>query len=281
MIRYLSILIFNLIFCLGIESITLPHHALEIASANSGIGHSKNIGINFAAINNLNNSFSASSIIWYQGVKGSNLDYKWGKEVHHYINLYNLSANDIDLRDDVPNDDPIDLFDIHHISLGYGFGKKLSNKLNIGIKNTLIYNQLYTDEAFGYNLDLGISYSYNPLLSFGIIINQLGFEKTEDASLQYPLLAGIGTTLHLNSLKTQINTDFIYDDSIEEELIFKLGTITKTPYLSIITGYHFSDSKNEFSCGFSFKYRKIQFDYGISFHSALGNPAILSLKYHI
>ena len=43
MIRYLSILIFNLIFCLGIESITLPHHALEIASANSGIGHSENI----------------------------------------------------------------------------------------------------------------------------------------------------------------------------------------------------------------------------------------------
>ena len=54
MIRLLHIIIINFIFCLGIESISLPNNALEIAGANSGIGNSQNIGLNFS---NLNNDF--------------------------------------------------------------------------------------------------------------------------------------------------------------------------------------------------------------------------------
>ena len=82
-------------------------------------------------------------------------------------------------------------------------------------------------------------------------------------------------------MKTKLNTDLIYDEGLSKETILRISSVTEFPYISFITGYNHSDLKKEFSCGISFQYRKIEFDYGISFHSALGNPIILSLKYHI
>ena len=281
MIRYIYILIFNLIFCLGMESTYLPNNAFQLATSNSGIANSKNIEINSASINNIKNSFSFSSITWYQGIKGGDISYKWGVKNHHHLNLYTLSANDIGLWYNIPNDDPVDLFDSHHMSASYTFGKKIANKINIGLSNSIIYNQLYIDESYGYNLDFGISYLYNKNLSIGFSINNLGFEKTKNSQIKYPILAGIGASININSLKTRLNTDLIYDERLSDNMVVKVSSITKLPYLSLIAGYNYSNQKKEISCGISFKYRKVEFNYGVSFHSALGNPTILSLKYHI
>ena len=281
MIRLLYILIFNLIFCLGMESVYLPNNAFQLASSNSGIANSKNIGINPSSINNIKNSFSFSSITWYQGIKGGDISYKWGNKNHHQLNLYTLSANDIGLWYDIPNDNPVDLFDVHHISAGYSFGKSFSDKFNIGVNNSIIYNQLYIDESYGYNLNVGFSYLYNNSLSIGFSINNFGFEKINDSYNQYPILAGIGTSVSIAPLKTTINTDLIYDERLSDSKVIKISSVTKLPYISFITGYNYSSQKQEFSCGISFRYRKIEFDYGVAFHSALGNPTIFSLKYHI
>ena len=278
--KYFFIILINTIFCLGVESIALPQNALEIASANSGIANSKNIGFNFSNINNLKNGFNLSSISWYQDVKGGNIEYKWGKKNHHYLSLYNLSADDIDLRYLTPSDEPIDVFDIHHISMAYGFGKSFNN-YQIGTKASINYNQLYTDESLGYNIDLGMSYKYNDFISLGAAINQLGAEKIEGSFIDYPLQAGLGLTLNLDRLHSQVHSDIIYNDSLSDEITYRLSSTTKISSLNLITGYNYSKSKSEFSCGLSFNYRNFQFNYGIAFHKALGTPVIFSLKYHI
>jgi len=280
MVRYIFIIFINAIFCLGVESISLPQNALEIASANSGIANSKNIGFNFSNINNLKNGFNLSSISWYQDVKGGNIEYKWGKTNHHYLSLYNLSADDIDLRYLTPSDEPIDVFDIHHISMAYGFGKSFNN-YHIGTKASINYNQLYTDESLGYNIDLGMSYKYNDFVSLGAAINQLGAEKIEGSFIDYPLQAGLGLALNLDRLHSQVHSDIIYNDSLSDEITYRLSSTTKISSLNLITGYNYSKSKSEFSCGLSFNYRNFQFNYGIAFHKALGTPVIFSLKYHI
>ena len=278
--KYFFIILINTIFCLGVESIALPQNALEIASANSGIANSKNIGFNFSNINNLKNGFNLSSISWYQDVKGGNIEYKWGKKNHHYLSLYNLSADDIDLRYLTPSDEPIDVFDIHHISMAYGFGKSFNN-YQIGTKASINYNQLYTDESLGYNIDLGISYKYNDFIFLGIAINQLGAEKIEGSFINYPLQAGLGLSLNLDKLHSQFHSDIIYNDSLSDEITYRLSSTTKISSLNLITGYNYSKSKSEFSCGLSFNYRNYQFNYGIAFHQSLGTPVIFSLKYHI
>ena len=88
------LIICSFIFSFGVQSFSLPHNALELSNANSVIANYKNININISSINNIKNSISFSSLTWYQGVKGSNIGYKWGNKNHHYINIYNLSAND-------------------------------------------------------------------------------------------------------------------------------------------------------------------------------------------
>ena len=275
------LIIFSFIFSFGVQSFSLPHNALEISNANSGIGNSDNININASGINNIKNNISFSSIAWYQGVKGSNIDFKWGKENHHYINLYNLSANNIELRDLVPNDNPIGLFDIHHLSLSYGFGTNILDKINIGAKANFSYNQLYVDESYGYHMNFGISYLHNQFLSFGLTAQQLGIEKYNNTSYNYPLLLGTGASINFSKLNTQINTDIIFQEELDSPLSLNLSSISTFNSFSIITGYHFNEDKQEFSCGFSFKYRKIEFDYGIGFHNNLDSPIIFSFKYYI
>ena len=275
------LVIFSFIFSFGVQSFSLPHNALELSNSNSGVANSNNININAAGINHIKNSISFTSLSWYQGVKGSNIDYKWSNKNHHYINIFNLKASDIELRDIVPNDNPIGLFDIHHISLSYGFGASINNKIQIGAKANFSYNQLYIDESYGYHMNFGISYLYNRFLSFGLTAQQIGFNQHNNSNHAYPILLGGGASFNIPKLNTQINTDIIFQEELESPVSLKINSVSKFSAFSIIAGYHFNENKKEFSCGFSFKYRKLQFDYGIGFHNSLGSPSIFSFKYHI
>jgi len=280
-VKYHLLFLLSYIFSFGIQSFQLPHNAYELSCSNSGIGNTNNININFSGINNFKNHWSFSSIQWYQGVKGNNIEYKWGKKSHHYINLYNLYAKDIELRDIIPTENPIGFFDIQHISFSYGYGASIFEKLNYGIQTNLSYNQLYVDESFGYHLDFGFSYMYNEVLSIGFSAQQIGFEKHNNLTKKYPILVGIGSTLKLHKINTNFNSDIIYDNQLLNPLSLKISTVSNYKAISLISGYHFNESKKEFSCGFSFKYRKLQFDYGIALNTILGNPTILSIKYKI
>ena len=200
------LIIFSFIFSFGVQSFSLPHNALQLSNSNSGIANSDNININASGINNIKNSVSFSSLSWYQGVKGSNIDFKWGKTKHHYINVYNLSADNIELRDLVPNDNPIGFFDIHHISISYGFGTSLSKKINLGAKANFNYNQLYIDESYGGYMNLGLSYLYNQFLSFGLTAQQIGFDYHNNTNYTYPILLGVGTSLNFANLSLKYCT---------------------------------------------------------------------------
>ena len=174
------ILISNLVFSFGVHSFYLPQNAFELSNSNSGIGNSENININFSSINNLNDFISFSKINWYQDVTGDNIEYKWRtKDSHHYISLFSLYANKIELRDILPSDNPEGLFNIQHISFSYGFGHKILNSINMGIQSNFNYNQLYIDESIGFNFDIGLSYQVNNKMYFGLSIQKLGREKIQ------------------------------------------------------------------------------------------------------
>ena len=275
------LVIFSFIFSFGVQSFSLPNNALQLSNSNSGIANSNNIHINASGINNVKNSISFSSLAWYQGVKGSNIDYKWSNKYHHYINIFNLKASDIELRDIVPNDNPIGLFDIHHISLSYGFGTSINNIIQMGAQANFSYNQLYVDESYGYHINFGMSYLYNQFLSFGLTAQQIGFNQHNNSNNAYPMLLGGGASFNISKLNTQISTDIIFQNELDSPISLKINSISRFSGFSFITGYHLNEDKKEFSCGFSLKYRKLQFEYGIGFHDSLGSPTIFSFKYHI
>ena len=96
--KFIIIFCVQYIFSFGVEAISLPHNAYEVASSNSGLANSQNIGLNFSNITNTSRGFKVSSINWYQNIKGGNIEFNWNKKGNHYISLFNLSADDIDLR---------------------------------------------------------------------------------------------------------------------------------------------------------------------------------------
>ena len=274
-------IIFSFIFSFGIQSFSIPHNALQLSNANSGIANSHNIHINASGINNLENSISFSSLAWYQGVKGNNIDYKWGDKHHHYISIFNLQASDIEFRDLIPDDNPIGLFDIHHIALSYAFGSSITDNIKIGVKVNFNHNQLYTDESYGCHINFGMSYLYNQFFSFGLTAQQIGSDQYDNASSNYPILLGAGASFNINKLSTQFNTDIIFQDELDSHISLKINSVSRFNSFSLISGYHLNENKKEFSCGFSFKYRKLQFEYGMGFHESLGTPTTFSFKYHI
>jgi len=281
MIKYIFILLVNLIFSFGVEAISLPRNAIEIASSNSGLANSENIGFNFSNIQNTSTGYKISSVNWYQDIKGGNFEYHWKKKYHHYLSLFSLSADDIDLRYITPSENPIDIFSVHHVVFSYGIGSNVNENIRLGLKTNFIYNQLYIDESSGMNIDFGLSYDFNEKISVGASVNNIGSEKTNNQTLSYPLEAAVGISYKLSKISSMLHTEIGYHESLENDLIFKFSSTTKISYFHITTGYYHSDLKNQFSCGLSFKFRDFQFDYGISFHKALGAPNIFSLKYNI
>ena len=279
--KFIIIFCIQYIFSFGVEAISLPHNAYEVASSNSGLANSQNIGLNFSNITNTSKGFKVSSINWYQNIKGGNIEFNWNKKGNHYISLFNLSADDIDLRYITPSENPVDVFSVHHILFSYGYGTKLNENIRFGLRTNLIYNQLYTDESTGYNFDFGCSYDDNDNLSIGFAINNLGSEKTKNKSLKYPIEAGIGISYQIKNINSTFHSDIVYHESLKEDIALRLSSSTKILNFNFITGLYKIKDKAEFSCGVSFRYRKFEFDYGISFHQALGSPYIFSLKYDI
>ena len=111
----------------------------------------------------------------------------------------------------MPSDNPLGLFDIQHISLSYGFGHKILNSINMGIQSNFNYNQLYIDESFGFNFDIGLSYKVNNKMYLGLSIQQLGREKFNKEFTNNPILLGIGSTYKIIDYNTDINIYLIYD----------------------------------------------------------------------
>ena len=90
---------FNLVFSFGVQSFYLIRMHLSFLIVILVLKFRK-YNINFSSINNLNDFISLSKINWYQDVTGDNIEYKWSsRDSHHYISLFSLYANNIELRD--------------------------------------------------------------------------------------------------------------------------------------------------------------------------------------
>ena len=143
------------------------------------------------------------------------------------------------------------------ILFSYGYGMKLNQNNRFGIRANLVYNQLYTDESTGYNFDFGYSYDPNDNLSIGFAINNLGSEKTKNKSLNYPVEAGIGISYQIKNINSTFHSDIVYHESLKEDIALRLSSSTKILNFHFITGLYKIKDKAEFSCGVSFKYRKL------------------------
>ena len=73
----------------------------------------------------------------------------------YQFNYYSIGVDDIEIRDDTPSDDPLDIVGSNFLSLGVSKSYKIFNDFNLGIGAYFNYNQLFVDKSSTLTFDLG------------------------------------------------------------------------------------------------------------------------------
>lgn len=166
-------------------------------------------------------------------------------------------------------------FDAKEIAFLMGYSKNFSNNFNGGF-NIKIINQKfesYSGTAFG--ADLGLKYSYQKNLNFGLSLKNLipPRMKVNSKKETFPLRGELGGNFDFFE-----NLGIYYGISLESS---ELSHHTGIEYLfhkllDVRVGY--DDETESFTAGIGLKFNTLQLDYSYKDHKDLGSTHIVSLN---
>jgi len=107
----------------------------------------------------------------------------------------------------------------------------------------------------------------------------MGYEYTNNLRAELPMEVGIGTAVKVPLVQTSILTDLLFNTVNGQEL--RVGITTNWKWLNINAGTSIAENRKAKSLGFSFNYRRWEFNYGIYFHensAVLGIPQFLDVR---
>ena len=284
LIIYTFIAILNNLWSLGVDALLIPQKANILALSGAGIGGNVDIGINPSCYEKPYFGFSSNT--WLGGVKGQKSTWIFEGESNRFISFESMGVDDIEFHTD--NDfNPEGYISANWFSFDFGSKFDISNnqKFNLGMNIKLNYSKIYTDNSWGYALDLGATHKIYNDLSIGYVIKNLGsqyYSSNEKEKIE-PLF-GIGISDKMKILSSDIffmNLSY-YIDFINHQNnnIYKLGLQTSFPFINFMFGTSRSNDYNDYSYGFSFKLNDFMLIFGNINHenNALGNPQSIELR---
>jgi len=287
-------IITSISYAIGLKALVIPYKASVISLSGAGIADNIDIDINPASISKLKPHVSFSNNTWFSDLKGFKVSYMWDK--NHLMSLESLGIDDIELRDEIPNDEPIGY--THAKWLAYDFAGHINfdvirdKKINLGYKVKFNYSKLHNERYYGYTFDLGMNYQISEVFSFGIVAKNIGREFDDGSySIIDPMYGvGLSTLIPLGrggykdkdvvekyKLHMKVYSDIVYHD---DKLIYKIASKTQFPYINFMLGTSYSDGYRDFSYGMSFDYKNWSFVYGSLQHEndALGSPQSFEIR---
>jgi len=195
-------------------------------------------------------------------------------------------VTDLERREEVPTEKPLSYFDQHDLSFSVSWGRKLNEKIDLGISAKFLYEKIDFYTATGLGFDLGGIYFFRPNLQIGGAILNLGpkmkFEK-ERFNLPTRYKFGAAYIGHENYFKG----DFILSLDIvkpnDNDLKVHLGGeyIYKQRFI-LRSGYQIGYDEKNLSLGLGLKIKKYAIDYAfVPFSSDLGNTHRFSINLRI
>ncbi len=197
------------------------------------------------------------------------------------INLNTTSISNIEIR--TKPGDAISKFDANYFSAGISSAFRVINDLHAGMTVKYIYENLYTDEAAGFGLDFGFTYTgIVDGISIGLALRNIGSMnelRNETSTLPKDLRAGVAYTFNFGETKLQLNTLTGLQKYLDtDDIHFHVGAEVNYDdsfYLrgGFVSGY---DSKN-LSTGFGIKWKSLNIDYAyVPVKYGLGDSQILT-----
>ena len=266
---YTILIIFiNLSYAIGLKALVIPNNAEIISVSGTGIAGNIDVEINPASIVNIKPYIGFSNNNWLGDLSGNRLTYYW--EENSLISFESLGLDEIELRDEVPNDEPIGYTEVKWLAidisqkLNIDRWLKRSTGIDMGYKVKFNYSKVHTDRYYGYTLDFGLQKNINDKITIGAVIKNLGKEYDGSSYSTINPRIGIGTSISVpffkmgwaekdndgNIKKDQYDSsililaDIIYED---ERIIYKIASKTNFPYINLMFGTSYSEGYRDFA----------------------------------
>ena len=275
MSKFIQILLmFSVSWAIGLQALNITTDAREMSLSGGGIAIDFNPDVNPASVFSINNRYLGfSQTFWFVGVSGQKVKLSWNQESPKLFAIEKLGLEDIDLRDEIPNDEPLGEFGVRWVSAGITAGYQLSD-LDFGISVKGSYYRLYNYSSFVFTTDIGFIKKFNTSISSGFVLKNLGYSYSDSLRDHLPTTIGIGISVNEAFISSTFFVDAMY--SLKHGLVGYTGIVVPIQKLQIISALEYSPKSEHFaiSSGFSFSYRKWGVNYSVKLHNneVLGIP---------
>lgn len=179
-------------------------------------------------------------------------------------------------------------FNAHYFYGGLSTAFSLYNKLRTGITLKYLYEGLFSDEAMGYAVDLGFSYSgfYTERLDLGLVVKNIGsMNELRNQSTQLPSEVKLGAS-YSEDIKG-IDSKLIVTTGIQkyftaDDIHIHSGVeLQYSNYLFIRLGYITGYESKNLSAGFGTQWNSFKFDYSyVPYSYNLGSSNFITVSYN-
>ena len=224
---YLLIISFNL-FGIGFDATEIYTYPNDLSLSGAGVA-SRDLFYNNPAISNREKStisFSANRYTEYSS-SGNSLFYSKGSFL---FSLNSQKINDIEIRDDIPSDEPLDIIELPFLSFGLSKGFQINDNTNIGLGAHFYYSDLWIKKDTELTLNFGFKKIFLDNFQLGFMVKNFSSNNSE---IPTNYISGIS---YLNSkYNTELLLDYNYSAGYHNG--FHLGVIQKIKIITINLGY--------------------------------------------
>ena len=272
------IIVLNVCFCIGLQSLELPVNVNFLATGGFGVASNHNDWLNPAVINDLNHSsieFSSNNWIPEFDVKGSYMGYQNNKQ-----KLYGYYWK----IDDIPiNDGPSDIDDgyINSKILFINYSQRFDVKENqFGLSFGYSYMNLLEKDDKGYKIDFGYKRRFSDKISVAFAVKNILSQFKDD--YQLPKLIALGSSHTLSKVPLTFYLDIFHDED-KEFGIFQ-GFLFDIKSINLLGGYRYYDSTDELDYSFGLKMNYNNIEIGIATllkeEDSLSPSTFYQISYH-
>jgi len=255
------VILSSLLFSIGLDGVKIPYENSNLSLSSTGVASENNIFLNPAAIHTKQKSSVGFSYNrWIQELNGSSFFYlKDGSLFSFTI----LGADDIEIRNEIASEDPIDIVSANLMTLGFSRCLKLNNDFYLGFSSRLLYSQTFNDKIVDAMFGLGAQKLLINKLKVGILIENFGSLNKEPKNN-----FGLGLS-YLATDNMEILTDIQYTDI--NGAGFHLGLIQSIKNIKMNLWFsNYSNKKTTYSSGVDISINdKINFNYSLMLLSDL------------
>ena len=239
-IVYIIFFCFNL-YPLGFDALYIPSNPTLMSLSGSGLASRAINSLNPASNISKDTYISFSNNRWTEDIKGNSFYYVINGFQFDY---YGLGVDDIELRNDIPSDDPLDIIESHFLSFGVSKGYNIFEKFKVGFGVNFNYSQLFTDKLSALTLDFGVQKSLSDNFQLGMMIKNL------TTHIEVPKILGIGMSYYNLKTKSEMLLDFQYSKENNSGIGIHAGLIQPIKMFTFNLGYSkYSNARTTISSG--------------------------------